>query len=92
MNDTEATKKGLSISGEYHGVPVHTYTHVQQTHSLSSKALDCPVPHTDILLLRLLPDITMRGKTKAKGGMVSQASDSALSDMLTRVHLDAEDK
>lgn len=109
MNDTEATereregregregrekKKKLSVSGEYHSVPVRAraHTHARQTHSPSSEAPDCPVPHIDILLLRLLPDITMRCKTKDGEGTVSRAGGSAPSDMLTRARLDAGGK
>lgn len=84
-------------------VSLHTRTHTQHTHIHTHK----PQPNTLSSAARLwttlyptsvsfcsvyLPDVPERCKTKAKGGMVSRARDSALSDMLTRVHLDAEDK
>lgn len=69
-----------------------THTNTPSKHTLrGSETLDYPVPHIDILLLRLLPDVTMRCKTKAKGGMVSRACDSALSDTLTRARLEMQE-
>lgn len=96
MNDTKTTRKKkiergkkLSISGEYQSLHSHTHALWLQRDS----GLYPAVPHLDVLLLRLLPDVSDRCKTKAKGGtLVSRACDSALSDTLTRERLDAGDK